>query len=74
MSGDIQLVGSFVTDDACAEAIEALHHAKIVSFRTFSPFPSEKIAEHEARIDVARVPHPAVERRRVDEHPSGWEP
>ncbi|HVC44180.1 MAG TPA: DUF3341 domain-containing protein [Candidatus Binataceae bacterium] len=45
MNGDIQLVGSFVTDGACAEAIEALHHAKIVSFRTFSPFPSEKIAE-----------------------------
>lgn len=45
MSGDIELVGVFSTDDECARAIEKLHHASIRGFHTFSPFPSEKIAE-----------------------------
>jgi len=45
MSGDIELVGVFTTDGACAQAIEKLHHASIKGFHTFSPFPSEKMAE-----------------------------
>lgn len=45
MSGDIELVGVFATDDQCAHAVEKLHHAPIRGFHTFSPFPSEKIAE-----------------------------
>ena len=45
MSGDIELVGIFSTDDQCAHAVEQLHHVQIVGFHTFAPFPSEKIAE-----------------------------
>jgi hypothetical protein len=45
MNGDVELVGVFSTDDACAHAIEKLHHASIRGFHTFSPFPSEKMAE-----------------------------
>jgi hypothetical protein len=45
MSGDIELVGVFSDDAQCAHAIEKLHHASIREFHTFSPFPSEKMAE-----------------------------
>jgi len=45
MNGDVELVGVFASDDACAHAIEKLHHAAIRGFHTFSPFPSEKMAE-----------------------------
>jgi len=45
MSGDIELVGVFTTDDQCARAVEQLHHVRIQGFQTFAPFPSEKIAE-----------------------------
>ena len=45
MSGDIEVVGVFASDEECAHAIEKLHHAPNRGFHTFAPFPSEKMAE-----------------------------
>lgn len=41
----MELVGTFLSDEACAEAIEALHRAHVKEFRAFSPFLSERINE-----------------------------
>jgi hypothetical protein len=45
MSGDIEVVGVFTSDIECAHAIEQLHHTPNRGFHTFSPFPSEHMAE-----------------------------
>lgn len=45
MSGEIEIVGVFTSDEECAHAIEKLHHAPHAGFHTFAPFPSEHIAE-----------------------------
>ena len=62
MSGEIQLVVSFKSDEACAAGIEALHHAQVHEFHSFSPFPSEKIAE---AIDEVRGWGPSPVRKYV---------
>lgn len=51
MSDDIALVVTFGSDEECVRGIEALHEADVHSFRSFSPFPSEKIRE---AVDEAR--------------------
>jgi hypothetical protein len=45
MSGRIEIVSSFASEDGCAHAIEALRAARVVEFRAFAPIPSEKISE-----------------------------
>ncbi|MGH7934387.1 MAG: DUF3341 domain-containing protein [Candidatus Binataceae bacterium] len=45
MSDEIALVVTFGSDAECAHGIEALHEANVHNFRSFSPFPSEKIGE-----------------------------
>jgi Protein of unknown function (DUF3341) len=41
----VEIISSFVAEDQCAQAIEELRAAQVVSFSTFSPIPSHKI-EH----------------------------
>jgi galactitol-specific phosphotransferase system IIC component len=45
MSGRIEIVSSFMDENRCAHAIEALRAAKVADYRIFAPIPSEKIAE-----------------------------
>jgi hypothetical protein len=45
MSGEIELIGTFTSEDECAAAIEGLHKAHVHDFNVFSPFMSEKINE-----------------------------
>lgn len=42
---EVAIVSTFSSDEDCANAILALHDAKIHDFRAFFPFPSEKILE-----------------------------
>ncbi len=41
----VTIIGSFIDDELCAHAIEALRDASIDDFSTFSPIPSHRI-EH----------------------------
>ncbi len=45
MSGEIEIIGTFTSEDECAAAIEGLHKAHVHDFNVFSPFMSEKINE-----------------------------
>lgn len=57
MSGQVQLVVSFRSDEDCAEAIEGLHREHLRDFCVFSPFMSEPIIEaSQAAHEVGKSP------------------
>jgi hypothetical protein len=43
MSGEIDVIGSFATEEMCVHAIEELKDARIKPTRVFAPIPSEHI-------------------------------